>query len=96
MTPLGQSLKKYGSQWHQVEVFENKLQHEEGCLGLREIETDSNIVNKHAHNIQDIEQRLCSVSYKTLTPRTGPVTSALDTVLNNIKLHHKHITVDLL
>ena len=86
LTPLGQSLKKYGSQWRQKQDLENKLQHEEGCLAFSEIETDSNIVNKHAHNIQDIEQRLSSVSYKTLTPRTGPVASSLDTVLNKHKI----------
>ena len=43
-------------------------------------------MNKHAHNIQDIEQRLSSVLYKTLTPRTGPVASSLDTVLNKHKI----------
>ena len=86
LTPLGQSLKKYGSQWRQVQDLENKLQHEEGCLAFSEIETDSNIVNKHAHNIQDIEQRLSSVSCKTLTPRTGPVASALYKVLNKHKI----------
>ena len=49
---MGQSLKKYGSQWRQVQDLEKKLQHEEGCLAFSEIETDINIVNKHAHNIQ--------------------------------------------
>ena len=86
LTSLGQSLKKYGSQWRQIQDLKNKLQHEEGCLAFSEIETDSNIANKHAHNIQDIEQHLSSVSYKALTPRTGPVASALDTVLNKHKI----------
>ena len=84
--------KKYGSQRRQVQDLEYKLQNKEGCLAFSEIETDINIVNKHAHNIQDLEQRLSSVSYKTLTQRTGLVASALDTVLNKHKItpqaHH--------
>ena len=53
LTSLGQSLKKYGSNWHQVQDFENKLQFEEGCLIFSETQSD---IEKHAQNIHEQDQ----------------------------------------
>ena len=79
LTSLGQSLKKYDSNWHQVQDLKNKLQLEEGCLIFSETQSD---IVKHAQNIHEIEQTLSSFPHKARTPRSGLVTSALDTVLN--------------
>ena len=76
-------MKKYGSNWRQVQDLENKLQFEEGCLIFSETQSD---IDKHAQNIHEIEQTLSSFPHKALTPRSGPVTSALDTVLNKHRI----------
>ncbi|GFO46595.1 amine oxidase [Plakobranchus ocellatus] len=67
----------------QVQDLENKLQHEEGSLVFSETQSD---IDKYAQNIHETEQLLSSISHKALTPRTGPVTSTLDTVLNKHRI----------
>ncbi|GFN78863.1 amine oxidase [Plakobranchus ocellatus] len=65
------------NKWRQYQELEATLQHEEGCLVFSEAQSD---IDEHAQNIHKIENLLSSLSYKPLTPRTGPIASALDPV----------------
>ena len=77
--PLGESVKTYGSHWHQLQALKNKHQIEEGCLIFSEGQSD---IHRHSQTMENIEHRLSSLSHADLTPRSGPIASALDTILN--------------
>ena len=83
LTPLGESVKTYGSHWHQLQELKNKHQIEEGCLVFSEGQSD---IHRHSQTIENIEQRLSSLSHANLTPRSGPIASALDTILNKHRI----------
>ena len=83
LTPLGESVKTYGSHWHQLQELKNKHQIEEGCLVFSEEQSD---IHRHSQTIENIEQRLSSLSHADLTPRSGPIASALDTILNRHRI----------
>ena len=83
LTPLGESVKTYGSHWQQLQELKNKHQIEEGCLVFSEEQSD---IHRHSQTIENIEQRLSSLSHADLTPRSGPIASALDTILNKHRI----------
>ncbi|GFR91920.1 amine oxidase [Elysia marginata] len=43
-------------------------------------------IDKHAQNVEDIQDLLPTFTHKTLAPRSGPVASTLDTILNKHRI----------
>ena len=83
LTHFGKSVKQYGAQWYQYKELEEKLRFEEGCLVFSETESE---IEKHSQNIHKIERVLDFLSHRPLTPRTGQIATALDTVLNKHRI----------
>ena len=64
-------------------ILKNKHQIEDGCFVFSDGQSD---IHKHSQTIENIEQRLSSLSHTDLTPRSGPIASALDTILNRHRI----------
>ncbi|GFR62043.1 hypothetical protein ElyMa_001861500 [Elysia marginata] len=81
LTPMGLSLKNHGSNWRQLRNLEDKKQMEEGQAVFSETQEE---FNKHIGVVEDLydELELSNIPHTPLTPRSGPIASALDTVLN--------------
>ena len=86
LTPLGILLKKYGSRWGEAKRLQEKLIHEEGCLGFSELSESQEQVDMYMQQIHNTQSLISSLSYKDFSLREGPIASSLDIVLNKHRI----------
>ena len=64
LRPLGILLKKYGSRWGEAKRLQEKLIHEEGCLGFSELSESQEQVDMYMQQIHSMQNLISSLSYK--------------------------------
>ncbi|GFN74207.1 hypothetical protein PoB_000071300 [Plakobranchus ocellatus] len=83
LTELGRHVKRYGANWQKAQQLQERLEFEHGCLVFSETEED---IKKYTAQTQSTEHALSLLEHTDLKPRSGPVASSLDTILNKHRI----------
>ncbi|GFO29530.1 amine oxidase [Plakobranchus ocellatus] len=82
LTDLGKLVKQYGGQWQQAQSLQEQLDFQYGCLVLSDKDEDKEIYRKQ---VEDTEHKLSQLDTH-LAPRSGPIASSLDNILNKHRI----------
>ncbi len=84
MRGVSQSFHDFGKNWPRAEEIKERIQFFQACIIMADSQQEE--INNFQEKISSLEDDLADLQFESVTPRSGPVCSQLDTILDKHKI----------